>query len=142
MGWVATILFFVEMAEERIKALEDAFTKLSADHQQLQAEASGQVDPEDADMSEGEILGAPSDSAVAFRKAAQRRMNKGYRFLSHPGTPGTLLVWMVISDIVMPIHYRLFKYATFFTLQGRTVWDVRILWRRQWPSQPCRQGSR
>ena len=106
------------------------------------AEASGQVDPEDADMSEGEILGAPSDSAVAFRKAAQRRMNKGYRFLSHPGTPGTLLVWMVISDIVMPIHYRLFKYATFFTLQGRTVWDVRILWRRQWPSQPCRQGSR
>ena len=93
-------------------------------------------------MSEGEILGAPSDSAVAFRKVAQRRMNKGYRFLSHPGTPGTLLVWMVISDIVMPIHYRLFKYATFLTLQGRTVWDVRILWRRQWPSQPCRQGSR
>ena len=66
-------------------------------------------------MSEGEILGAPSDSAAAFRKAAQRRMNKGYRFLSHPGTPGTLLVWMVISDIVMPIHYRLFKYATFFS---------------------------
>ena len=34
------------------------------------AEASGQADPEGADMSEGEILGAPSDSAAAFRKAA------------------------------------------------------------------------
>ena len=92
--------------------LED--TKSAEASGQVDPSASGQVDPEGADMSEGEILGAPSDSAVAFRKAAQRRMNKGYRFLSHPGTPGTLLVWMVISDIVMPIHYRLFKYATFF----------------------------
>ena len=66
-------------------------------------------------MSEGEILGAPSDSAAAFRKAAQRRMNKGYRFLTHPGTLGTLLVWMVISGIAMPIHYRLFMCATFFS---------------------------
>ena len=90
-------------------------SKLEASGQVRDAEASGQVDPEDADMSEGEILGAPSDSAVAFRKAAQRRMNKGYRFLSHPGTPGTLLVWMVISNIVMPSHYRLSQYATFFS---------------------------
>ena len=75
------------------------------------AEASGQVD---ADMSEGEILGAPNDSAAAQRKAGQRRMNKASWFMSHRGTPDTLLVWMVISDIVMPIHYRLFKYATFF----------------------------
>ena len=93
--------------------LED--TKSAEASGQVDPSASGQVDPEGADMSEGEILGAPSDSAAAFRKAAQRRTNKGYRFLSHPGTPGTLLVWMVISDIVMPIHYRLFKYATFFS---------------------------
>ena len=104
------------------------------------AEASGQVD---ADMSEGEILGAPNDSAAAQRKAGQRRMNKASWFMSHRGTPDTLLVWMVISNIVMPIHYRLFKYATFFSHSKDTRCGMfEFLWSRQWPSQPCRQGSR
>ena len=112
---LAPVLSQITLMANFFRVIARAFgSKLEASGQVRDAEASGQVDPEDADMSEGEILGAPSDSAVAFRKAAQRRMNKGYRFLSHPGTPGTLLVWMVISDIVMPIHYRLFKYATFF----------------------------
>ena len=76
------------------------------------AEASGQVRPDNSDIREGETLGAPSDSVAALRKAGHRRTNKAHSFLSHRCTPDTLLVWMVISNIIMPIHYRLFKYST------------------------------
>ena len=140
---LAPVLSQITLMANLFRVIARAFgSKLEASGQVRDAEASGQVDPEDADMSEGEILGAPSDSAVAFRKAAQRRMNKGYRcFLIQALLAPCLCGW---SSATLSCRSTTDSSSMphLFTLQGRTVWDVRILWRRQWPSQPCRQGSR
>ena len=62
--------------------------------------------------SEGANVGAPQDPTRAFRRTARKRSSKALEFYTDEKTPMTLLLWAIVANHLMHLHYFLFRDGT------------------------------
>jgi len=91
-----------------LKALEG---KVGVTYRELSLTASGQVQ-EDDDPQDG-IEG--QEHQQSFKGAIKRYGKRCLAFIGAPDASMLLLTWVVVGQIIMKIHYKFFKHATWYS---------------------------
>ena len=81
----------------------------------LQSKLGVHCDDDGSDLSEDAQVGAPKDEMKTHRKLSTKRNAKTLQFFAEADTEWRLLVWMLVCMPIMSIHYRLFKFGTWFS---------------------------
>ena len=70
------------------------------------------VSPSDQDP--GAAVGAPADEVAHLRKMGRLKLHTAHVFLSNPSSCWKTRLWVSLCDPLMTMHYKLFKYGTWY----------------------------
>ena len=63
-------------------------------------------------------IGIPRHEIEHYRQMGNIRVNRVHTFLSHGYSKYMTLVWLVVTHMIMIVHYKLFKHGTFYSQRG------------------------